>query len=69
MRMRAAESIHMPTLCQYDEQGYGGEMEEKERQNGSCALVIGQFWRSKGCEDWADVGRLLATHDHGDVWA
>lgn len=28
-----------------------------------------QFWRSKGGEEWVDVGSLLATWDQGGVQA
>lgn len=28
-----------------------------------------QFRRTEGCEEWVDVGGLLATWDHGDIQA
>lgn len=46
----------------YDEQGCGGETEEKEKQSGSHAVERGGMEEIK-----ADVGGLLAIQGHGDI--
>lgn len=41
---------------------------ERERQNGSHAVVRAGCEEARGCERWADSG-LLVTWDDGDVQA
>lgn len=42
---------------------------EKMRQNGSCAVERARMRQSKGDEEPDNMGRLLATSGHGDLWA
>ena len=54
----------MTDRSHYDKQICSGEMVEKVKQNGSCAVERGRMEEMQ-----ADAGGLLATRDHDNAWA
>lgn len=50
----------------YDEQMYSVFWGWGRERLISCGQV---FWKGERGEDWAEVGGLIATQGHSDVWA